>query len=92
MLYMNILTWDPDKRDAVIERVKKIGLQHEGIKVIGTWVDVAVGRAFQLCDIPRDIDPKLSLKANFAWNDLVRIEDVPVMDAMEMLKLLQSMK
>ena len=25
MLYMNILTWDPGKRDAVIERVKKVG-------------------------------------------------------------------
>ena len=92
MLYMTILTWDPHKRDAVIERVRKIGLQHEGMKVIGTWVDVLGGRAFQLSDVPRDIDPKLSLKANFAWNDLVRIEDVCVMDATEMMKLMESMR
>lgn len=91
MLYMTILTWDPDKRDAVLERAKKIGLEHEGMKVIGTWVDVAGGRSFQLCDIPRDIDPMLSLKANLAVNDLVKIEDVPVMDATEMMKLMESM-
>jgi len=92
MFYMDILTWDPDKRDAVLERVKEIGLEHEGIKVIGTWVDVLGGRAFQLTDIPHDIDPKLNLKANFAWNDIVRIESVPVMDAMEMVKLMESMR
>ncbi len=92
MLYMNILTWDPDKRDAVTERAQKIGFEHEGMKVIGTWVDVHGGRCFQLTDVPRDIDPMLSLKANFAWNDLVRIRDIPVMDAMEMIKLMESMR
>jgi len=92
MLSMTILTWDPDKRDAVIERVKKIGLEHEGMKVIGTWVDVVGGRCYQLADVPRDIDPMLRLKANLAWNDLVRIRVVPVMDAMEMIKLMESMR
>lgn len=92
MLYMTILSWDPDKRDAMIARTKKIGLQHEGMKVIGTWVDIISGRSFQLCDVPRDIDPKLSLKANFAWNDLAKIESVAVMDAMEAIKLLESLK
>ena len=90
MLYMNILTWAPDKRDAVIERVNKIGLEHEGIKVIGTWVDVNGGRCFQLSEEPAD--PKFSLKANFDWNDLLHIETVPIMKADEFLKLLESMK
>ena len=92
MLYMNILTWAPDKRDAVIERTKKIGLEHEGMKVIGTWADIDGGRCFQLNDIPRDMDPALSLKANFTWNDIMKIETIPVMDAAEMIKLLESMK
>jgi len=92
MLYMNILTWDPEKRDTVIERVKKIGLEHEGMKVIGTWADVTTGRCFQLCDVPRDIDPILNLKSNFAWNDILRIESIPVMEAMELIKVLESMK
>jgi len=83
---MHILTWAPDKRDAVIERVKKIGMEHEGIKVIGTWIDVNGGRCFQLSEEPAD--PKFGLKANFAWNDLMKIEAVPVMKAEEFLQLL----
>jgi len=90
MLYMNILTWDPDKRDAVTERANKIGMQHEGIKVIGTWTDVNGGRCFQLTEEAED--PKFSLKANHAWTDLMRIEAVPVMDAEEFLKLLEGIK
>ena len=90
MLYMNILTWAPDKRDSVIERVNKIGMEHEGIKVLGTWVDVNGGRCFQLSEEPAD--PKFRLKANFAWNDLLHIETVPIMKAEEFLQLLQSMK
>jgi len=83
---MHILTWAPGQRDAVIERVKKIGMEHEGIKVIGTWVDVHGGRVFQLSEEPAD--PKFGLKANFAWNDLMKIEAVPVMKAEEFLQLL----
>jgi len=92
MLYMNILTWDPDKRDAVIERVKKIGLEHEGMKVLGSWADVDGWRCFQLSDVPRDMDPALSMKANFTWNDIMKIESVPVMDAAELIKVLDSIK
>ena len=91
MLYMNILTWAPDKRDEVIKRVQTIGLQHEGMKVIGTWADIDGWRAFQLTEVPPDIDPRLSLKANFAWNDIVKIETVAVMDAEQLIKIASSM-
>jgi hypothetical protein len=87
---MHILTWAPDQRDAVMERVKKIGMEHEGIKVIGTWVDVHGGRVFQLSEEPAD--PKFGLKANLAWNDLLHIVAVPVMKAEEFLPLIESMK
>ena len=90
MLYMNILTWAPDQRDAVIERTKKIGVEHEGIKVIGTWVDVHGGRVFQLSEEPAD--PKLGLKATFAWNDLMKIQEIPVIEAKEFMQLLETMK
>ena len=90
MLYMHVLTWDPDKRDEVIERVKRIGVAHEGVKVIGTWVDANGGRAFQLNEEPED--PRLGLKANFAWNDLMRIEEIPVIEAKEFMELVESMK
>ena len=90
MLYMHILTWAPDKRDEVIERVKQIGMTHEGIKVIGTWVDANGGRAFQLNEEPDD--PKLGLKANFAWNDLMKIEEIPVIEGGEFMKIVENMK
>jgi len=90
MPYMNILTWDPDKRDEVIKRVQTKGLSHEGIKVLGTWADVNGGRCFQLTDEPAD--PKLGIKANFEWNDILRIETITVMEAEDLLKLLASMK
>ena len=92
MQYMNILTWDPDKRDAVMKRANEIGMEHEGIKVIGTWADVDGGRCFQLTDVPPDIDPMLMLKANFTWNDIMKLESIAVMNAADMLKALASMK
>ena len=90
MLTMVILTWAPDKRDEVIKRVQTIGLAQEGEKVIGTWADINSGRAFQLTETPPDIDPKIMLKNSFAWNDIVNIEVVHVMDAAEMIKLALS--
>lgn len=92
MMYMYLLNWEPEERDAVIERARKIGLDHEGMKVIGTWSDVAGGRCFQLCDVPDDIDPALILKANFAWNDIMEIERVPVMDATVMMNMTENLK
>ncbi len=92
MLYMNVLTWDPDKRDAVIDRARRIGLDHEGMKVIGTWADVTSGRCFQLCDVPRDMDPLLNVKANFAWNDIMHIESIPVMEARQMIDMADSLR
>ena len=89
MLYMNILTWEPGKRDEVLKRVQTKGLAHEGIKVIGTWADMDGGRAFQLSEAPAD--PKIALKANFSWNDILKIESVPVLEAEQLVKLLSSM-
>ena len=90
MLYMIILTWAPEKRDEVIKRTQTIGFEHEGEKVISTWVDMTGGRAFQLVDTPPGLDPKIMVKNNLAWNDILNIESVAVMDAAEMIKLALS--
>jgi hypothetical protein len=89
---MSIQTWDPEKRDAVLERAKKIGLEHKGEKVLGSWVDISGLRSYQLIDVPSDIDPMQHLKNYFAWNDIMRIETIPVIEAGEMIKALSSMK
>ena len=91
MLYMNILTWAPDKRDEVVTRAQKIGLSHEGGKVIGTWIDINGGRGFQLVETAPDLDPKIMVKNSLDWNDILKIESVHVMDAAEMIKLASSM-
>ena len=91
MLYMVILTWAPEKRDEVVKRAQTIGLEHEGEKVIGTWADIHGGRVFQLIETPPDLDPRILVKNNFAWNDILKIESVPVIDAAEMIKLASSM-
>ena len=87
---MNILTWEPDKRDEVMKRAQITGMEHEGIKVLGTWADVQGGRAFQLTDVPAE--STASIKANFDWNDIMGIESVAVMKAEDLLKLVASMK
>jgi hypothetical protein len=92
MLYMTILTWAPEKRDAVIDRVKKIGFEHPGVRTLGTWVETGGLRCFQLVDIPRDMDPALGLKNNFTWNDIMRIQSLSVIEANDMLKAIESMK
>jgi hypothetical protein len=92
MLHMVILAWEPDKRDEVLKRVQQLGFEHEGEKVIGTWVDIDGGRAFQLVEVPPDLDPKIDLRNSFAWNDIIKIESVHVIEAEEMVKLLSSMQ
>ena len=90
MPYGGRSTWDPDKRDEVMKRAQTKGFAHEGIKVLGTWGDLQGGRSFQLTEEPAD--PMLSLKANIEWNDVLKIESVPVMEAEELLKIRESMK
>ena len=86
MLFMSILTWKPSKRNEIVKRRLQIGISKE-IKVIGTWTDLNGGRNFTLFEVA---DPKFMLAASLAWNDLVKIESIPVMEAEEVIKLAKS--
>jgi hypothetical protein len=87
MLIMDIITWEPDKAEAVIKRRVEEKIP-DGIKVIGEWVDVGGGRAFRLVEIT---DSKLLFAMTSVWGGLGKKELVPVMDSEEMLKLLPPM-
>ena len=88
MLNMHIITWEPAQRDEVIKRAQTMGIKYsEGTKLIGFWIDLHGCRAFELTDGPPP-DPKGTFEASFAWNDLVKIEVVPVMEYEEVMKLL----
>ena len=54
MLFMTILTWEPEKRDAVIKRTAEKGTVTAG-KIIGQWGAIAGGRAFRVVELD---DPK----------------------------------
>jgi hypothetical protein len=72
------LTQKVDKRAAAMAKIP------EGIKIIGSWVDLAGGRMFEVFEAD---NPKVVIEATFAWNDLGKIEIVPVMETEEALKL-----
>jgi len=50
MLFMNIYTWEPGQRDALIKRRlgKKGNALSPGMKKLGEWFDVGGGRGFIL--------------------------------------------
>jgi len=88
MLFMGILTWEPEKRDEVIKRRAEWEYP-EGVKVIGEWSDLAGDRVFSLAEID---DPKAMLAAASAWSDIANLEIVPLMETDEVLKLLEAEK
>jgi len=88
MLFMIIYTYEPDKRAEVIKRrAEKGAMVPEGMKVIGDWSTTGGGRVFKLVDME---DPRLGLAASAAWNDLGKVESIPVMPTEEVMKLLSS--
>ncbi len=88
MLFMSIVSWDPEKRDDVIKRFKEKGaMTLPGRKVLGAWSVIGGNQAFRLVEIE---DPKAFVTAVFAWSDLVNIEEIPVMETEEMMKVISS--
>ena len=85
MLIMDIVTWEPDKAEAVMKYRGEEKIP-EGIKVLGEWVDIAGGRAFRLVEVP---DPKLLLAMTSFYFGLGKKELVPVMAAEDAMKLMQ---
>lgn len=84
MLIMDIITWEPDKAEAVMKHRGEEKIP-EGIKVIGEWVDLAGGRAYRLAEVP---DPRLLLAMTSYWIGFGKKELTPVMDSEEMMKLM----
>ncbi|MBC2702739.1 MAG: DUF3303 family protein [ANME-2 cluster archaeon] len=86
MLFMDIWTWEPEKRDEVERRADKWKCP-EGIREHGYWIDLTGNRAFYLYEAE---DPKVILAANEYWTDIAKCESVPVMEAEEVAKLMSK--
>ena len=88
MLFMNILTWEPSKRNEIIKRRLEIGMGiPKEAKVIGEWTDLSGGRGFTLYEAS---DPKVMMAATLVWSDLLKFEGIPVMETEEVMKLAKS--
>lgn len=82
MLFMNIYTWEPGQRDALIKRrrEKKGPALSGGIKKIHEWLDAAGGRGFMVFETD---DPRAIMTSIMEWDDLMKVEVVSLLDITE---------
>jgi len=78
MLFMNVYSWDLEKRDEVITRRLEKGMMvPEGVKILGEWTGVGRNKGFMLFEAD---DPKLISQFNLAWNDILKTDMHLVLD------------
>ena len=82
MLFMNIYTWEPSPRDALVKRrlEKKGPALADGVKKVYEWTDVGGGRGFMILEAS---DPKAAMTSAMVWSDLMKQEIVPLIDTTE---------
>ena len=83
MLFMTIFTYEPEKREEVRKRFAEKG-KVTGGKILGQWSAIGGGRSFRLVEVE---DPKGAVVACSAWDDLGKMEIVPVIQTEELMKL-----
>jgi hypothetical protein len=86
MLFMDIWTWEPDKRDEMERRASEWEFP-EGIKEHGYWLDLTGRHAFIVYEVE---DPKVLLGANHCWTDIAKVKSFPVMDMKDVMELMQT--
>ncbi len=86
MLFMDIWTWEPDKRDEIVRRASEFKVP-EGIKEHGYWVDLTGRHVFYLYEVE---DPKVLMEANYFWTDIAKVKSFPVMDIKGVMELMQK--
>lgn len=91
MLFMTIITWEPEKRDEMLRRFAEKGTvtASSGGKIIGEWSAIAGGRSFRVVDVD---DPKAMAAVSNVWTDISKFEVIPVIETGELMKLAASKK
>jgi hypothetical protein len=91
MLFMSIITYEPEKRNEMIKRRAERAaiVPPKGAKSIGEWSVIGGGKVFRLVEVE---DPKVAFGVAAAWSDLCKIEIIPVMETEEALKLIPKSK
>ena len=86
MLFITITTYEPEKRDEVRKRFAEKG-KATGGKILGQWTAIGGGRSFRLAEVE---DPKGAVVACNAWNDIAKLEIIPVIETEELMKLVSK--
>ena len=89
--FMTIVTWEPEKRDAVMKRFTEKGTvtSSKGGKPIGTWSAIAGDRCFRVVDAD---DPKAMVAVSNVWTDIAKMEVIPVIEDEELMKVIAIKK
>ena len=88
MHFVSFYSFDPAKRDQVVARFKETGgAPPAGVKVLGRWHDVAGGRGITIYEAS---DPVAMSAWGYAWNDLMKLEVVPVVNDEQLVKVLSG--
>jgi hypothetical protein len=89
MLFLNIISWEPDKRDELIkrwlEKAENGTLVPQGSKHISAWAGGE--RIFTLFEVD---DNEALQRERHAWCDLAKIETIPVMKLDAKMKISTS--
>lgn len=86
MLFMTIFTWEPEKRDEMVQKFAEKGTVTAG-KRIGAWSAIEGGRAFALVDAD---DPKAMVAVSHVWNGIAKMETIPVIESAELVKIVSK--
>jgi hypothetical protein len=77
MLFIDVLTFEPDKRDEIVKRRLEKGMMiPEGVKMLGEFLALRGHLIFLIFETD---DPGLIYELHHAWSDLVRFDLLPVM-------------
>jgi hypothetical protein len=87
MLFISVISWEPDKRDELAKRTLKMGggALPKGMKRLGEWTVIGGHQGFQLLDVE---DPRVMYEVAREWTDIMSIEYFPVLETGEVRKII----
>jgi len=92
MLFITILTWEPEKMQDVLQVREAIGkFEREGEKILGEWTDLQGGRYFRLFESESPVQ-KNWFEAVLAVGSFCKLEDVPVIETEVAMDIYRSLK
>jgi hypothetical protein len=90
MKFMLTFTMTPDKEkrnEAIARFLKTGGLPPKGATLLGRWTRLDFTQGYDLLESD---DPKALTEFALAWNDLMKIEIVPVIEDREVSEVLKQ--